>query len=255
MLPAWEGIIPALNSLREKNRRGRMGPPEPRHPGAGGPLPASCGSGENASSDRQPLRSGREMAFLGRLIRRWGEIVGPDLQKHVYPTRLMGKKLHLIAADSQWLHTLRFIKPELLAKLGRLFPGVAVTEIMSSIGRIPEDALPKPPRVWPDWEEKRPPALPEEAKVDDELRRTIERCASKLQARQQALETEGFALCPRCRAILIPLTVECCSVCLYRERMAFISGIRSLMTWLTSSPLTKEIPKSRSKRFVTQSVY
>lgn len=234
MLPAWEGIIPALNAIREKNRRGRLGDAAASAPGGN-------------SFDRQPIRTGREMAFLGRLIRRWGEIVGPDLQKHVYPTRLMGKKLHLIAADSQWLHTLRFIKPELLAKLGRLFPGVAVTEIMSSIGRIPDGALPKPPRVWPDWEKRRPLSLPDSPKVDPDLRRTIERCAAKLQARQQALETEGFALCPGCRAILIPLTVDRCSVCVYRERMAFISGIRSLMTihpeW-GFSDLRRELPEA-----------
>ena len=215
MLPAWEGIIPGLNAIREKNRRGRMG---------------EAASSSDVSPDRQPVRTAREMAFLGRLIRRWGEIVGPDLQKHVYPTRLIGKKLHLIAADSQWLHTLRFIKSELLARLGRLFPGVGVTEVITSIGRIPEDALPKPPRIWPDWQGKRPPTLPETPGIDADLRRTIERCAQKLQARQEALETEGFALCPRCRAIMIPLTVECCSVCLYRERMECISGIRSMMT-------------------------
>lgn len=235
MLPAWDGIIPALNAIRDKNRRNRVGE-------------SSADQESQDSARRQSGKSAREMAFLGRLIRRWGEIVGPDLQKHVYPTRLIAKKLHLIAADSQWLHTLRFIKPDLLAKLGRLFPGVGVSEIVSSIGRIPDDAFPKPPRTWPGWETKPPLRLPESPVVDETLRRTIERCAAKLQARQQALEGEGFALCPRCRAIMIPLNVECCSVCVHRERTAYLSGIRSMMNIYPEwgfGDLRREIPEAR----------
>lgn len=227
ILPAREAVVQALNALREKNRRARVGAP--------------VFSGQSLFSGR----TGREMQVLGRLIHKWTDIVGPDLARHTVPSRLFNRSLHLICSDSQWLHTLNFVKDRLTEKIIKLFPDMKIDHIQTIVGIIPDEVLPPPTRDWPDWHVETSPDLP--ASIDPNLREVIERLAKKTKARIKGLETEGYVLCPECQAVMITADVDICAVCISRKRQNVLVMMRTLQyryPWLRFSQVREKIPEA-----------
>lgn len=60
---------------------------------------------------------GSSATELSDLFTRWPEMVGPDLASHAEPVSLRGGTLTIAVADPAWATQLRFLEPEILAKV------------------------------------------------------------------------------------------------------------------------------------------
>src|SRR2546422_10133670 len=67
----------------------------------------------------------------------WPEVVGEHIGHHTWPESIRHRKLYLVAENSVWLQQLRFLKPELLAKLSSCAGGDAITDIILRVGTKP----------------------------------------------------------------------------------------------------------------------
>jgi len=78
------------------------------------------------------------------LQQHWTEIVGDHVGRHTWPDSIRHRKLYLVAENSVWLQQLRFLKPELLAKINAASDGDVITDIVLRVGTLPQ------PEVTPD---------------------------------------------------------------------------------------------------------
>src|SRR5439155_24325829 len=85
------------------------------------------------------------------LQQHWPKIVGEHIGHHTWPESIRHRKLYLIAENSVWLQQLRFLKPELLAKLSSHTGGDAITDIVFRVGTPPA------PEVEPRGSAQQPP--------------------------------------------------------------------------------------------------
>src|SRR5256712_5167323 len=75
------------------------------------------------------------------LQQHWPEVVGEHIGHHTWPESIRHRKLYLVAENSVWLQQLRFLKPELLAKLSSCAGGDAITDIVLRVGTKPAPAV------------------------------------------------------------------------------------------------------------------
>jgi len=121
------------------------------------------------------------------LQQHWPEIVGEHIGHHTWPESIRHRRLYLVAENSVWLQQLRFLKPELLAKLSSCAGGDAITDIILRVGTKPA------PDVAASAAAQLPPATAEpRAAVPDDARTSIEAALEPvhdpaLQARLRAL--------------------------------------------------------------------
>jgi hypothetical protein len=117
----------------------------------------------------------------------WPEIVGGHIGHHTWPESIRHRKLYLVAENSVWLQQLRFLKPELLAKLSSCAGGDAITDIVLRVGTPPA------PEVEASASARLPPTTAEtKATVPDDVQASIEAAVQPvhdpaLQARLRAL--------------------------------------------------------------------
>ena len=230
-LPARACLEHVVTVIRETNRIGQQ---------------RLAGGGQTPRERKAVTTAGsREMVILGRLLHHWHEIVGPDLAGQTWPTRLFQGRLRLICSDSQWLHTLQFLKDEILHKIRDRYPDFGITSIQAELGPIPTDALPREEDPWPGWQQEPAPVLPADA--DPELTAIAERGARKTLARIKGLTREGYVMCPACQGALIPTGVAVCSVCEHRARLAILTRVRSFLNLYpeaTNEEVANEIPEA-----------
>jgi len=121
------------------------------------------------------------------LQQHWPGIVGEHIGHHTWPESIRHRKLYLVAENSVWLQQLRFLKPELLAKLSLCAGGDAITDIVLRVGTLPA------PEVEASASAQLPPATAEtRATVPDDVQASIEAAVRPvhdpaLQARLRAL--------------------------------------------------------------------
>ena len=121
------------------------------------------------------------------LQQHWPKIVGEHIGHHTWPESIRHRKLYLIAENSVWLQQLRFLKPELLAKLSSHTGGDAITDIVLRVGTPPA------PEVEASAAARLPPTTAEtKATVPDDVQASIEAAVHPvndpaLQARLRAL--------------------------------------------------------------------
>jgi hypothetical protein len=119
--------------------------------------------------------------------RHWPEIVGGHIGHHTWPESIRHRKLYLVAENSVWLQQLRFLKPELLAKLSSCAGGDAITDIVLRVGTPPV------PEVEASASARLPPTKAEtKATMPDDVQASIEAAVQPvhdpaLQARLRAL--------------------------------------------------------------------
>lgn len=70
------------------------------------------------------------------LQQHWTEIVGDQVGRHSWPDSIRHRKLYLVAENSVWMQQLRFLKPELLAKINAACDGDAITDIVLRVGSV-----------------------------------------------------------------------------------------------------------------------
>jgi hypothetical protein len=228
--PVKAMVVDTLNLIREQNRRGQS--KQPFQPGTS---PAF-------------LMGGRDILFLGRLMRDWKTIVGPDLAKHSIPHRYIKGSLTLLISDSSWLHTFTFLRESIREKLLRLFPDQPIGQLRGMVGVIPAGLEAKTPESWPDWQESAFDAadtmvVTKDAQVSADLGKTLIECARKMAARLAGLKKAGHHLCVSCGAKLVPQSGQTCSVCLFRRHQLDVYQARVLLNespWLTVEQLANE---------------
>lgn len=66
---------------------------------------------------------------LAALFSRWETVVGPEIAQHAEPRSLRDGVLILLVDQPAWATQLRYLAPELLARIGAGVSGSAVTEI------------------------------------------------------------------------------------------------------------------------------
>ncbi len=120
------------------------------------------------------------------LQQHWPDIVGEHVGRHTWPESIRHRKLYLVAENSVWLQQLRFLKPELLAKLPACASGDAITDIVLRVGTPPADAEARASAQPP------PPSAETRDDVPDAVRASIEAAVQPihdpvLQARLRAL--------------------------------------------------------------------
>lgn len=209
-LPVDHSMVKVLSKLREKNFQA-------------------------APAGQRYVLTGKDMLMLGKLISSWKDIVGIQLAHKTCPSRVIRGKLYLTVCDSQWLQTLIFIKPRILAKLGLRFPEFRISDIIGRPGKIPPEVekLVKEAE-WPDWEKFDDIDLP--VVVDQKLTETISRCRKKLAARVEGLKERGFHLCQGCGTSMTVSEDGVCAMCNFNSRAEILTKVRSLlreMPWLS----------------------
>jgi len=121
------------------------------------------------------------------LQQRWTGIVGKHIGHHTWPESIRHRKLYLLAENSVWLQQLRFLKPELLAKLTAYVGSNAITDIVLRVGTPPA------PDVEPRASAQHPATTAESrAALPDDVAASIEAVVQPvhdpaLQARLRAL--------------------------------------------------------------------
>ena len=83
------------------------------------------------------------------LQERWPEVVGDHIGRHTWPESIRHRKLYLVAENSVWLQQLRFLKPELLAKIQAVSDGEGITEIVLRVGALPIPETKTTPPAFP----------------------------------------------------------------------------------------------------------
>ena len=71
------------------------------------------------------------------LQQHWPTIVGAQVGHHTWPEAIRHRTLYLLAENSVWLQHLRFLKPELLAKITAYAGSDALTDIVLRVGIRP----------------------------------------------------------------------------------------------------------------------
>jgi predicted nucleic acid-binding Zn ribbon protein len=71
------------------------------------------------------------------LQQRWTDIVGEHIGRHTWPESIRHRKLYLVTENSVWLQQLRFLKPEILAKITTATEGEPLTDIVMRVGALP----------------------------------------------------------------------------------------------------------------------
>ena len=102
------------------------------------------------------------------LQQHWPEIVGEHIGHHTWPASIRHRKLYLIAENSVWLQELRFLKPELLAKLTAYIGNDAITDIVLRVG-----VTPSPEAEASSSAQLPPPAAETRADMPDAVRASI----------------------------------------------------------------------------------
>src|SRR5437879_6467893 len=121
------------------------------------------------------------------LQQHWPKIVGAHIGHHTWPESIRHRKLYLVAENSVWLQQLRFLKPELLAKLSSYAGGDAIADIVLRVGTppAPEVAASVAAQLLPATAEPKA-TMPDDARTSIEA--TVERVQDPaLQARLRAL--------------------------------------------------------------------
>lgn len=54
-----------------------------------------------------------------RIFDRWPQIVGADAAKHTQPVRLLGGVLRIEATDTNWVTSMHFMEPQVVAQANR----------------------------------------------------------------------------------------------------------------------------------------
>ena len=73
---------------------------------------------------------------LARVWEVWSRAVGPAIARHARPGALHGRVLVVHVTNSTWLHQLRFMKIEILARLNQLLEAGLVNDIKFKIGNL-----------------------------------------------------------------------------------------------------------------------
>ncbi|MFZ5951868.1 MAG: DUF721 domain-containing protein [Candidatus Rifleibacteriota bacterium] len=208
-LPVGSNLLKVLGGIREKNFQ--------------------------ASPESQRFcLTAREMLMLGRLKFSWKDIVGIQLAHKTCPERLIRGRLYLTVSDSQWLHTLVFVKGKIIEKLKERFPELQIVDLVGRPGRIPVEVEKLVSESeWPEWEEKENLPIPDA--IDKDLGEQINRCYKHLIARNEGLLKRGYRVCVRCRSGLTTAENQVCALCVSVERSEQILPVRNLlkeMPWL-----------------------
>ncbi len=114
---------------------------------------------------------------------RWGEIVGTDLGKRIFPRRLKGRLLVISVSSSAWMQEMSYLKAALIEKIGQAAGPEIVTDIKftldTSLTTAPRRSEPPPP---PPKNDAPPLSLKIDSVVNsienDELRDTIRRAVN-----------------------------------------------------------------------------
>jgi predicted nucleic acid-binding Zn ribbon protein len=106
------------------------------------------------------------------LQQHWPEIVGDQVGRHTWPEALRHRQLYLLAENSVWLQQLRFLKPELLAKVTAYAGSDAITDIVLRVGTLPSPETDERPSPRPPEEDS--PSEWRREVVDEEARATID---------------------------------------------------------------------------------
>ncbi len=83
------------------------------------------------------------------LQQHWTEIVGDHVGRHTWPDSIRHRKLYLVAENSVWLQQLRFLTPELLAKINAVSDGEPITDIVLRVGTVPSPVAEENPSPQP----------------------------------------------------------------------------------------------------------
>jgi|GEM_PF-724146 len=195
-------------------------------------------------SSLPPFASGsKEILFLGCLIYRWKVIVGPDLFRNTYPVRLIHGRLVILCSDSQWMHTLSFVKTQIMEKIRQMYPEMKIDAVQSKLGEIPREIYIAPPLNFPDWTKEKEIPLPEIQ--NNELAQIIQRCRKKLSSRLKGLSERGYSLCPKCGASLLPSGQNLCSQCLFQAKQSDLICARNIineMPWISYNEVRQTTP-------------
>lgn len=76
-----------------------------------------------------------EGAALGRLVRRWEEVVGADLARETMPVALRQGALVVAASSAAWAAQVRFLAPELGRQADRMLGGSRVRSVRVTVRR------------------------------------------------------------------------------------------------------------------------
>ncbi len=69
-----------------------------------------------------------------RIWRVWPDAVGPEIAENARPAAVKGSLLLVHVSSSTWAHHLRFLKPDLIARVNAALGRPAVTEIKFKVG-------------------------------------------------------------------------------------------------------------------------
>ncbi|GAB4266558.1 MAG: hypothetical protein Kow0029_00330 [Candidatus Rifleibacteriota bacterium] len=206
---------------------------------------------QNSRNSQNFVPTGRHLLILGRLRNAWKDIVGVQLAQKTSPSRMINGKLYLTVSDSQWMHTLTFVKPKILEKLGERFPEFRISDIIGQPGKIPEEQKKHvQDSFWPDWNDFESGSLPET--LDQNLSETIARCKKKLAARMVGLQKQGFSLCKKCNAAMTSSEEGVCAVCRFDQRSEILNIVRALMhemPWLSLDEIQSCVGEIKTYEF------
>ncbi|MBF0542853.1 MAG: DUF721 domain-containing protein [Candidatus Riflebacteria bacterium] len=189
--------------------------------------------------------NGKDLVRLGKLKYNWKKIVGDETAKNAIPTRISGKRLFLSCSNSQWLHTLIFLKENIVQKVKNQL-GFELNEIKGEVGQI-KDFISKNEKHCfepPSWEKEEPPSIPSE--VPQEMKKKIQIIAQKLDARKKWFELNGFHLCEKCQANLIQSSSNICAVCSSQNRENLLIQARSILLetpWISFFQTSQILPE------------
>jgi hypothetical protein len=71
------------------------------------------------------------------LPRVWNQVVGEVFARQTCPRTIVSGVLFVSVSNSNWLHELRFMKTQILAKLQEMLPATPVSDIRFKVGPVP----------------------------------------------------------------------------------------------------------------------
>lgn len=135
-------------------------------------------------------------ARLARIRGVWEDFVPASLARQVFPGSVRGETLTLFATNGQWLHEVRYLEADLLARLRAVDPPLGVERIRVRLcprdvtpppapAQVRYDARPRAPVLSRAAEAPLPPSVTRalDEAPSDELRRVLEDTYRRIVAR------------------------------------------------------------------------
>jgi hypothetical protein len=162
-----------------------------------------------ALSSWDPTAGSAEREPLTLLEAGWQEIVGAQVARNSYPSRIADGTLTVTTRSNAWSHQLSLLGEHVLRAIAARVPKAGVERLRFRVGKLPQPGAAPPPAAK-QVRARNPSSRPDATTAAEALARF----RVEVEANSRAKRWEGWSACPGCGALVPPAEPGVCAACL-----------------------------------------